>query len=227
MLGHRAPTLVVNAAVAEHFEVLGLMPLGSLGVVEAVQQAGALVRALHDAVDHRRRRDARRLQHSGRKIDDMGELVAYAALVLDSLGPVHDGAVARPAPVRGHLLGPLIRRVHRPRPAHRVVAVGAFAAELVELGHQEFGCLEVGHAVEVGHLVERALQRALRRSAVIADDDVDQRVVQYRFERIDQPADVMVGVLQKCCVHLHLAFQRRLELQDPCRPRPGFPRGAA
>ena len=185
VLGHRAPALVVNAAVAEHLEVLGLVPLRRFGVVEAVQQAGALVGALQDPVDDRRRRYARGLQHGGRQVDDMGELIAYAAFVVDPVGPVHDGAVAGAAPMRGHLLGPLIGRVHRPRPADRVVAVGAFAAELVELGHQEFGGLEVGHAVEVGHLVERALQRALGRCAVVADDDVDERVVQYRSERID------------------------------------------
>ena len=91
------------------------------------------------------------------------------------------------------------------------MAVGAFAAELIELGHQELGGLDVGHAVEVGHLVERALQRALRRRAVVADDEVDQRVVEHRSERIEQPADVMVGVLHERGVHLHLALQRRLE----------------
>ena len=47
VLGHRAPALVVDAAVAEHLEVLRLVPLGRLGVVEAVQHARALVRALH------------------------------------------------------------------------------------------------------------------------------------------------------------------------------------
>ena len=85
VLGHRAPALVVNASVAEHLEVLGLVPLGRLGVVEAVQHAGALVRALHHAVDDRRLRNARRLQHRWRDVDDMGELVAHAALVLDAL----------------------------------------------------------------------------------------------------------------------------------------------
>ena len=94
------------------------------------------------------------------------------------------------------------------------MAVGSLAAELVELGHHELGRLERGHAVEVGHLVERALQRALGRGAVVADDEVDQRVVEHLqvLERIDQPADVMVGVLHERGVHLHLALEHRLEL---------------
>ena len=50
--------------------------------------------------------------------DDVGELGALLALGLNALGPVHDGAVARAAEVRGDLLGPLVRRVHGVRPAH-------------------------------------------------------------------------------------------------------------
>ena len=72
-----------------------------------------------------------------------------------------------------------------------------------------------GHAVEVRHLVEGALERALGRRAVVADDQVDQRVVEdvHVLERIDQPADVMVGVLHERGVDLHLALEHRLELR--------------
>ena len=69
-----------------------------------------------------------------RHVDDVGELGADLALRLDAGGPVHDGAVARAAPVRGDLLGPLVGRVHRVRPADRVVVVGRRRAELVDVG---------------------------------------------------------------------------------------------
>ncbi len=93
------------------------------------------------------------------------------------------------------------------------MAVGSLSAELIELGHHEFRRLDGGHAVEVGHLVEGALERALGRRAVVADDEVDERVVEHALsERIDQPADVMVGVLHERGVHLHLALQHGLEL---------------
>ena len=63
--------------------------------------------------------------------------VRISPLRLEAGGPVHDRAVARPAEVRGDLLGPLVRRVHRVRPADRVVVVGVRAAELVEpLDHE-------------------------------------------------------------------------------------------
>ena len=87
------------------------------------------------------------------------------------------------------------------------------AAELVDLGHHEFRRLDGGHAVEVGHLVEGALERALGGRTVVADHQVDQRVVQQLHvpERIDQPADVVIGVLHESGIHLHLTLEDRLQ----------------
>ena len=125
---------------------------------------------------------------------------------VDPVGPVDDGAVAGAAPVRGDLLGPLERSVHGPRPTHRVVVVRAGRSELVHLAEHELGRLELGHAVEVGHLVEGAVHGALGRGAVVADDVVDDRVVEdlEGLEGVDDPADVVVGVLEEAGVHLHL-----------------------
>ena len=135
-------------------------------------------------------------------------------LAVEPVRPVHDGAVARAAPVRGDLLGPLVRRAHRVRPADRVVVVGVRGAEVVDLGQQELGRLDARHAVERGHLVEAAVHRALGRRAVVADDVVDQRVVEDAevVEGVDDPADVVVGLLEETGVDLHLARQHRLEL---------------
>ena len=93
------------------------------------------------------------------------------------------------------------------------MTVRALAAELVELGHHELGRFDLGHAVEVGHLVERALEGAFRGGAVVADDEVDQRVVElaHVLERIDHPAHVMVGVLHERGVDFHLALEHRLQ----------------
>jgi hypothetical protein len=54
---------VVDAPVAEHLEVLGLAPLGRIGVVEAVGHAGAVQWLLLHAVDHRRLGQPSHLQH--------------------------------------------------------------------------------------------------------------------------------------------------------------------
>jgi hypothetical protein len=56
-------------------------------------------------------------------IDRVMELMAKPAFALDAPGPVRDHPVARATPVRCDLLDPLIRRVHRMRPAHRVMVV--------------------------------------------------------------------------------------------------------
>lgn len=79
------------------------------------------------------------------------------------------------------------------------MVVGAGRPELVHLRRQKLGRLERRHAVEVGHLVEGTVHRALGRGAVVADDVVDDRVVEHPklIDRIDHPADVMVGVLEE------------------------------
>ena len=51
VLRHRGPSFVVDAAVAEHLEVLRLAPLRRLWVIERVQHADAFDGALLDAID--------------------------------------------------------------------------------------------------------------------------------------------------------------------------------
>ena len=190
------------------------MAFRRLGVVEAVQHAGAFHRRLQHAVDHRRFGEAGGFEDRRGDVDDVGELRTQTTLLLDPVGPVDDRAVAGAAPVRGDLLGPLERRVGRPRPTDRVVVVRARRAELVHLRDHELGGLQGGHPVEVGQLVEGAVQRAFGGGAVVADDVVDDRVVEDLevLEGVDHPADVVVGVLQEPGEHLHLAGQHRLEL---------------
>ena len=62
-------------------------------------------------------------------------------------------------------------------------------------------------AVEERRLVERAGERALHAGAVVAPDVDDQRVVElaHLLDRVEQPADVPVGVLGEAGEHLHLA----------------------
>src|SRR5271165_4761128 len=123
VLCHRGPALVIDAAVAEHLEVLRLMPLRGLGVIERIQHAHALDWALLYAIDRNRFGQPCRLENRGRDIDDMVELRADFALRFNAIRPRYDGAVTRPAPVRSDLLRPPVRRVHRVRPADRIVVI--------------------------------------------------------------------------------------------------------
>ena len=135
-------------------------------------------RLLLDTVDERRLGMPGRLEDGRGDVDHMGELACGSRLRLDAGRPVDDRAVAGAAPVRGDLLRPLVRRAHRVGPADRVVVVGVRAAEVVQPLDHELGRLQLGGAVEVDHLVVGAVDRALGRGAVVADDVVDERVVE-------------------------------------------------
>jgi hypothetical protein len=65
---------VIDAAVAEDLEVLGLAPLGRIGIIERIQHAGAFVWRLLNSVHKGWRRDPRRLENRRRDVDDMAEL---------------------------------------------------------------------------------------------------------------------------------------------------------
>ena len=155
-----------------------------------------------------------RVEDGGRHVDHVVELRADLALRVDPAGPVDDRAVPRPAPVRGDLLRPLVGRVHRVRPADRVVVVGPRRAEVVDPRGHELHGLEAARAVEDDELVEAAVRRPFRGGAVVADDHVDERVVEdlQLLERVDQPPDVVVGVLHEARVDLHLAREHRLQI---------------
>src|SRR3954470_17579066 len=105
------------------------------------------------------------------------ELTARLAFARNTFGPVHDRPISGTTPVRGDLLGPLVRRAERVRPADRVVVVGVRSTEVVNLRQQELGGLDIGKAVESGHLVETTLRRALGGRSVVSKDVVHQRVV--------------------------------------------------
>ena len=178
MLRDRGPALVVKAAVAHDLEVLHVVLLGGFGVVERVEHAGPLDRVLLNAVHRTRLRQTGRLEDRRGHVNHVGKLRANLALGFDALGPVDDGAVARAAPVGGDLLGPLVRRVHGVRPAHGVVVVGLRPAEFVDPLRQVLGRLKGLQAVEIAHLVEAPVDPTLGRGAVVADDVVDERVVE-------------------------------------------------
>ena len=189
------------------------MPLRGIGVAERIQHADAFDGPLMHAVHRKRLGQPRGLEDGGRYVDDVVELRADLAFGLEAVRPVHDGAVARPAPVGGNLLGPLIRGAHRMRPAHGIVIVGLRPAELVVPLHEEFRRFEGRQAVEIGHFVVGAVQCAFSRCAIVTDDVVDERVVENveLLHAIEQASDVMVGVFQEARIDLHLAAKNGLE----------------
>ncbi len=179
------------------------MPRRRLRVGERVGHAHALDRLLRHAVQHRRRLDADGLEDRRIDVDHVMELRADAALVLDPRRPRDDHAVARAAEVRRDLLGPLERRVHRVRPADRIVVEGHRPAELVHAAQHFREVLR--DVVEERHLVQETVRAALGARAVVALDVDDERVVELAqlVDRIDHAAHLVVGVRERGGVDLH------------------------
>ena len=196
MARHRGPALVVDAAIAEHLEVLSLVPFGSGGSVEGIQHADAFDGLLLHAVDGDRLGETSGFENCRCDVDHMVKLRAELSLAFDSLRPVDDGAITRATPMGCDLLGPLIRRIHGVRPAHCVVVVGVRAAQLVEPGAEKLRRFDGGGAIEVNHLVVGTVQRPFGRRAVIADDIIDQRVLKLAelLQAVEHAADVVIGV---------------------------------
>ena len=92
------------------------------------------------------------------------------------------------------------------------MVVGLGAAELVQSLGEKFSGLQLREAGQRRHLIEAALKRAFRGGAVVADDQVDQGVVENAevLERVDQEPDMMIGVFEEAGVNFHLARKHRL-----------------
>ena len=158
-----------------------------------------------DSVDEVWLRQTGRFEDGGHDVDDVVPLVADLAAGLDALGPADRDRVAGAAVVRSHLLGVLEGRVHGVRPAHRIVVERLGAADQVELGQHVLEGLR--DAVEGHQLVEGAVKAALGAGAVVTGD-VDEEgvlVLAQVLEGIDQPSDLLVGVLGEAGVGLHEA----------------------
>ena len=204
------PAVLVDRPVAEDLEVLHGVALLGVRVLEGVEEARPLHRLLGGPVHDRGLGDTGRFEDRRPDVDDVGELGAQPAGVLDPLRPGDHRAVARAAEVGGALLAPLERRVPRPRPGGRVVRrvrVGAPGVEpAVLLDQREL--LLGGQDEPVVHrqLVEGAGQRSLHARAVVPEDVDDERVVELAqlLDRVEQAADVPVGVLLEAGIDLHL-----------------------
>ena len=95
----------------------------------------------------------------------------------------------------GVALGPLERRIERPRPRHRHMVVVQRAAELV-LDRVEVVETLFRAVADDADLVGRALQRAFGAAAIVALDEDDQRVVgeALLLDGFDHATDVVVVI---------------------------------
>ena len=106
-------------------------------------------------------------------------------------------------------------------PVHRIVVICPRCAEVLYVLPHELDGLQPECPIEDDQLVEAAIGGALGRGAVVADDVVDEGVVEDLEvgQGIDQPPDVVVGVLEEPGEHLHLAGEHRLQVVWHVVPR--------
>ena len=97
---------------------------------------------LSDSADGDGVGDSGAVEHCRHDIDNVVELMTPSTGGADTGRPVHDEAVAGAAEVRGHLLGPLVRRIQRQRPTHRGDGVRVGAADLIDLGEHGLGVVD-------------------------------------------------------------------------------------
>ncbi len=87
-------------------------------------------------------------------------------MAVEPVGPVHDRAVARTAPVGSDLLRPLVRRVHRVGPTVGVVVVGRRRCRTRRRVTPSTRRSQCPGAIETHELVERAVDRAFGARAL-------------------------------------------------------------
>ena len=96
------PAILIQRTAAVVFEILLGPDRGGIRVAERRQQADAVDRVLLDPVHHLGRRDVEHIVDRWCDVDDMAELAAHLAVMLDRSGPVDDHGVARSTKMRGN-----------------------------------------------------------------------------------------------------------------------------
>ncbi len=199
----RPPAVVVDGAVAEHLEVLGVVVAGRRRLIEGVGEADPIDGRLADAADALRRLGAQGFQNCRHHVDGVCVMRSHLAAALNALGPRYDERIGGAAPV-GLALPAAEGGVAGVGPAPGVVVVGFDTAQLID--HLEVVFQRFLDIVEEEHLVERAHRPAFGAGAVVGDDH-DQRVVQLAdlAQEIEDASEVMVGEAEKAGVDLHVA----------------------
>jgi len=94
MLGRRDPAMVIDCTIGEDLEVLPLTNRSCVRIPECACERNAVHRLLLDTVDGLGRRYVGDVKDRGDDIDQMRELSAHAADILNARRPRHDHRVS-------------------------------------------------------------------------------------------------------------------------------------
>ncbi len=211
------PALVVDAAVAEHLEVLAVPRRRRRRVAQPVAEAAAVQRHLRYAPAHRGRLHPDQVEHRRGDVDAVLELRPHLPAGHVTGRPAQHERHPDPALV-GVLLVAAERGVADLRPAQRVVALRPRAADLVDPVQAVLEVLR--HPVLEGGGVERAERRALGARPVVRHDHED-RVVEAAdpLQEVDQAPELGVGVVDHRRVRLLHAGEQAPLLRRHVVPR--------
>jgi hypothetical protein len=231
MEGARQPAVLVEGTLAEHRVELSVLT-GSISLGERGGEALALDRELLVAVEGPWRGDADEVVDGRDDVDRVHVLRPHDGVGRHLGRPRHQAHVGDAAFVAGPPLPVGERGVERPRPPGVVVVVRQGPAELVDVLQGELG--GGWDAVEEPPLVEGAVGAAFTARAVVGHHDNDGVVeLPGRLEEVDDPPDLVVGVLDVAGEHLGhpdeqslLVVAQRLPGAHRVEYRPGLAFGA-
>lgn len=188
---------MIERPLTHHLEILRRVLRRRLGVfrVKGIGETGAFDRRLLDAVHRGGCRDASDLEDSRHHINDVHELLAQGARILDVAGPGDGHVLAGAAELRGVLLEPAKWRIKCPRPARRHVIVGLLGAPDV-IPFQLRRGWHIAHAVKPRDFIGRAHRTALSARAVVAVDVDDECVVElaHVLDGLNDAPDLVVTI---------------------------------
>ena len=195
MHGHGLPTVVPDAAMAEHLVVLGGLVRRDIGVGERVSKTDSLDRLLGDTLVHVGCFNSDTFENRGQHVGDMVVLVAGGTGIADAVRPMHDERIPDTALIGVLLIEPKWR-VADLRPAGWVVVVEVWPADFVDSIDHVFGT--ASDQVEEPKFVERAVFAAFLAGAIVGDEH-DDGVIEHidLFKEVDEPTDLVVGVIQE------------------------------
>ncbi|MCY1224524.1 hypothetical protein D9M72_366850 [compost metagenome] len=207
----RYPAVLVDAAAAEHLEVLRRFARCGSGVGKGVAHADAVQRVLRYAIDRFRWRDAEDVVDGRGDVVDVMELLADLAIRLDAYRPGNRQWRACSAEVAGHQLGTGEGAGAGPGPGRVVHAFQLGAAQCLQaavlgIQHLELLFLGEGDAVLCEQFVDGPLH-AFGGGSVVAEHVEDQGVVAFAlaFQLVEYLAGLGIGMLHEAGVDLHQA----------------------
>ena len=197
------PTIVINRAVTEHFEVLRGALARTVATFHGVQHRHAVYWQLLQAIHNGRNINASSSQQRGHHINNVMELRTQTTGFANACRPLNSHGITCATKVRRHLLHPLERRVKCPCPRKVVVVLTTSGAEVIHVLKQPLRIFR--NAVLERWRTPCTVNSAFCRRTIVTCDVHKQCVVGFAhfFHGVEHASDLCIGVSEETCKHFH------------------------